>query len=247
MSSSSKKEDDPLDALNDALQNVANAFGAMHKHLGELQQINESQNRFNDAFDPFLYGLSAVSSTIAWPEAPQSSSVDYIAKKSTTPATENNSNKPTTAPTDDSKQTSQRRLSAKSKLPSRRSSRPSITQQILNTGPRRTFVTKIDIRKIIDRLPLKFREQTEHTKNMEAVLKELKKQPEGINMPSMVSAVGLPKYRINDCLNAAIRSKDVVKESKPGQLTLYKFDPTKYPSARREAARASTRIPMRKH
>lgn len=68
MTSSSKKDDDPLDALSGALQNVADAFGTMHKHLEELQQINDSQNRFNDAFDPFLYGLSAVSSTIAWPE-----------------------------------------------------------------------------------------------------------------------------------------------------------------------------------
>ncbi|RUS20803.1 hypothetical protein BC937DRAFT_94351 [Endogone sp. FLAS-F59071] len=95
----------------------------------------------------------------------------------------------------------------------------------------RKYTGKININKIIERLPLKYREQQPHRENMEKVLKTLKLHPHGSNMPDLVSESGTQKHKCTDCLNALVHSKDVIKVTQQGSLVLYQLDPVKYPSA----------------
>ncbi|CAO3589031.1 unnamed protein product [Absidia cylindrospora] len=105
---------------------------------------------------------------------------------------------------------------------------PTKDKKIAKKG--RKFVSKININNIIAHLPLKYREQTEHMKTMETVLRVLRLKPEGMTMATMVREIGLPQYRVTDCLNALVRSKDVQKFNPKGQLAIYQMDPAKFAS-----------------
>lgn len=92
------------------------------------------------------------------------------------------------------------------------------------------FLVKINPGVIIQHLPLKFREQTEHTRNMQNVIKVLARHPDGVNMPTMAKETKLPKYKVTECLNALLHSKDVIKQSQKHQLSLYRLEPSRYPT-----------------
>ncbi|KAI8097717.1 uncharacterized protein BX664DRAFT_347676 [Halteromyces radiatus] len=208
-----------FERLTKSLSSVNAAFTTMNEQFDQLKKVDDSLSRFNDAFGAFLFGLSANGATIHWPNAPGKIDFETYSSwqdRSKSIGTDLLGNKKGTAATT--------KTSSSSSTGNAQSSDTQSTHKTLK------FATKINIRKIIDHLPLKYREQTEHMKTMETVLRALRSKPEGMNMATIVEQVKLPKYRVNDCLNALVHSKDVHKHNPKGQLAVYRLDPVRYPS-----------------
>ncbi|KAI8582528.1 hypothetical protein K450DRAFT_227583 [Umbelopsis ramanniana AG] len=211
-----------FDTFQEPLADLAASFELMHSNFEQLKQVNDALVDFNDAFGAFLFGMTANGSSINWPQAPINASFDRLSNKQP------------------SSQSPLFMVDAKATDNNITWKRPTTTRAEAKVGKEqkedeptrmaRKFTRKIDIRKIIERLPLKFREQLEHTKNMETVLKTLRASPEGLNMQTIVNQSGLPKHRATECLNALVHSKDVIKVNKKGQLCLYKLDSVRFPS-----------------
>ncbi|SAL99634.1 hypothetical protein [Absidia glauca] len=70
----------------------------------------------------------------------------------------------------------------------------------------------------------------EPMKTMETVLRALRLKPSGMTMDTMVQQIGIPKYRVTDCLNALIRSKDAIKANSPSSAWILHAIPPIDPS-----------------
>ncbi|KAH8923088.1 hypothetical protein BT69DRAFT_1281755, partial [Atractiella rhizophila] len=88
---------------------------------------------------------------------------------------------------------------------------------------------------VIDTLPIMYREQQSHRLEMEAVLEELRLQPEGImSVHAVASAEQISKHRtritmnrIRLALNQLVQTKHVVK-SNQGGLVIFSLNPLKH-------------------
>ncbi|KAI8974301.1 hypothetical protein BDB01DRAFT_853929 [Pilobolus umbonatus] len=89
---------------------------------------------------------------------------------------------------------------------------------------------KINIRKVVGDLPLKYREQTQYVVFMETILKVLQLHPEGLVIKSIVAESKMPQYKVIECLNVLVRSKVILKECEKGHYATYKLDSSKYPT-----------------
>ncbi|ORZ10146.1 hypothetical protein BCR42DRAFT_113397 [Absidia repens] len=216
--SSSSTTSTTFDQLAPTLLAMNEKFTAMNDQFQELKKVDDSLARFNDAFGAFLFGLSANGTTVQWPKT--STILDI--EKYKTPQMAQVAQGTSAKPTED--QAPKKESPLASKIGTTATKDKKIAKK------RRKFVTKIDINKIIAHLPLKYREQTEHMKTMETVLRVLRLKPEGMTMAAMVREIGLPQYRVTDCLNALVRSKDVQKFNPKGQLAIYQMDPAKFAS-----------------
>ncbi|KAI9321701.1 hypothetical protein BX666DRAFT_1904829 [Dichotomocladium elegans] len=197
-----------FDSLVDPLNAVGDQFGIMRGQMEQLNEVNDSLIRFNDAFGAFLFGMQATAASHEWPDAPRKSSFKLFDRPAVKTASAPNpaTSTPRAGRHGDS--------SAPQKKPS----------------SARRFLVKINPRVIIDHLPLKYREQTEAMRNMEKVIKRLGTDPDGVTLPNLAKEIGLPKHRVTDCLNTLVHRKVVVKQSQSNQPALYRLEPTRFPS-----------------
>ncbi|KAI8388642.1 uncharacterized protein BYT42DRAFT_560781 [Radiomyces spectabilis] len=216
-----------FEVLSNSLSAVSQSFSTMHGHFERLKDINDSLNRFNSAFGAFLFGMTANSTTVDWPQAPVKSSfanrTDTRARPSTMENASSNRDRPRTSDTGH----------ATHAMPRKRTIKES-NADVDNGKPgkkTRVFVSKINISKIIDRLPLDFRESTERTQNLNKILKLLRSEPDGLHLKTIVNKVKLPQYKVTECLTALVHTKDVTKQTQKGQLAVYKMDPHRYASS----------------
>ncbi|KAJ2956641.1 hypothetical protein NQZ79_g7539 [Umbelopsis isabellina] len=163
-----------FDTLQEPLADLAASFELMHSNFEQLKQVNDALVDFNDAFGAFLFGMTANGSSIDWPQAPINASFDRLSHKQ----------QATRSPlflVDASHTAADKNpvwLNSSKKFEARNAKENTVPDE--PTKMTRKFTRKIDIRKIIERLPLKFREQMEHTKNMELILKTLRAAPDGL-------------------------------------------------------------------
>ncbi|KAI8338046.1 hypothetical protein BC941DRAFT_424443 [Chlamydoabsidia padenii] len=213
-----------FDQLTPTLIALKERFETMNQRLEELKTIDDSLSKFNDAFGAFLFGLSANGETTRWPLEFEQQVYEIQQQQQ--------------QPKKQQQQQEQQQQEQQQKQPSTETivttetddNKPTVAQPAPLKKNKTKFVKKVNIRKIIDRLPLKFREQTEPMKTMETTLRVLRLQPNGMTMDTIVHQIGLPKYRVTECLNALVRSKDVVKHNPKGQMAIYQLDPSRYPS-----------------
>ncbi|KAI9308301.1 hypothetical protein BJ944DRAFT_260527 [Cunninghamella echinulata] len=203
-------QDGCFETLIPSFRRLNNAFTTMKDQYKELQEVDKSLSKFNDSFGAFLLGMSVNGTAIDWLKAPNEEALEkykgHLKKE--------DKNKPSISTIDDSNHKNKQKTA-----------NPNTKQADAPTVNRKNkFANKVNIQKIIDHLPLKYREQTEHMNNMKIILKILRSSPEGMNMATMVKVSNLPKYRVTDCLNALVHSKHVVKYNPQGQLANYKLN-----------------------
>ncbi|CAO3611717.1 unnamed protein product [Cunninghamella blakesleeana] len=203
-----------FESLIPLFRKVNNSFVTMKNQYNQLQEIDKSLSKFNDSFGAFLLGMSVNGIAVDWLKAPDREIIDKYKKQ----LNKDVDNQPSTSKSEEP-------ISHKNKQKSTQINTKEPKPPAVNKKSK--IATKINIQKIIDHLPLKYREQTEHMKNMQIILKILKSNPEGMNMATMVKISNLPKYRVTDCLNALVHSKHVVKHNPQGQLANYKLDPVR--------------------
>ncbi|KAG0172195.1 hypothetical protein DFQ28_007476, partial [Apophysomyces sp. BC1034] len=205
-----------FDVLEGQIGAVGDAFAEMADQLDQLKDVNDTLTRFNESFGAFMFGMASNASALRFPQTPSKTSFERHQTRS--------KSKPSTADLGT--------ISFRPTEPNLDNSPNATTTTTTTTKARpvKKFTSKIDIRQIIDRLPIKFREQEEPNKNIRSILKVLRLNPGGLNMPAIVAAVNLPKYKVTECLNALVHSKDVLKYNPKGQICIYQFDPARYPS-----------------
>ncbi|CAO3639912.1 unnamed protein product [Cunninghamella echinulata] len=193
-----------------SFRRLNNAFTTMKDQYKELQEVDKSLSKFNDSFGAFLLGMSVNGTAIDWLKAPTEETIEkykgHLKKEY--------KNKPLVSAIDDSNHKNKQKTT---NVNTKETDTPTVNRK-------NKFANKVNIQKIIDHLPLKYREQTEHMNNMKIILKILRSSPEGMNMATMVKVSNLPKYRVTDCLNALVHSKHVVKYNPQGQLANYKLN-----------------------
>ncbi|KAI8994806.1 hypothetical protein BDB01DRAFT_846809 [Pilobolus umbonatus] len=105
-----------------------------------------------------------------------------------------------------------------------------LTKKRKRTSPAVKQTAQINILKVIDDLPRKYREQTQYMASIKSILKVLKQHPEGLFLKSIVAETKMPRYKVTECVNALVHSKLVLRQSSKGQYTTFKLDPSKYPT-----------------
>ncbi|CAG8481894.1 9843_t:CDS:2 [Ambispora leptoticha] len=88
------------------------------------------------------------------------------------------------------------------------------------------------IKRVIDGLPLKYREQQPHRKNVEDLLRQLFVNPKGLKFEEIMQQSKLKRVRCNEYLVALVHAKEVIKENITGSGQngqIFKINPIKYP------------------
>lgn len=132
-----------FDQIAPSLIAMKTKFATMHDQLDQLKKVDDSLSQFNDAFGAFLFGLSANGATTRWPcgFGPQDFEKHPIIHQQQVPKNE-----------ETLKETP---VVKRRKFATKVSWDTPSNRQLTHLS-----FWKINIRKIIDRLPLKYREQT---------------------------------------------------------------------------------------
>ncbi|KAG2233519.1 hypothetical protein BDF21DRAFT_80268 [Thamnidium elegans] len=204
----------PLVAIN-------KSFSTMQRRFEKLHLVNNELVKFNDAFSAFLYGITVTNTAVEWTQAPTEMSLQEFREHNKTKS----SLESLAGPIKDFKEPA---ITATHIENSKKRKAPPTTSEPVKS--KRRFVSNVNIKSIIDRLPLMYRDQTEHMENMKQLLKTLRLHPNGLSMKDLVTAVKLPQYKVTTCINALIHSKDAIKSNEKGAYSKYLLDPEKFPS-----------------
>ncbi|ORX92674.1 hypothetical protein K493DRAFT_316446 [Basidiobolus meristosporus CBS 931.73] len=185
-----------------------------------MREINDSLTEFNLSFGGFLQGLQLNAVCVEFPEAPNEESFrlpEYeaeVAKVDTAPVSSEalaveEATEPTVPMDVDA---SEKPLAKK--------------QEKAAPKPVVKKVAAFPLKKILDSLPDRYREQN-HRKNIEAILKLLRKSPDGVYLQDIMKFTDTPKNWCNIYLNMLCNQKHLEKISRKGLL--YRLDLVKYP------------------
>ncbi|KAG2205320.1 hypothetical protein INT46_003808 [Mucor plumbeus] len=220
-----------LDALVPSIQMMSDSLGDIQHQFKKLQNINESLVDFNNSFSAFLLGIAAIDTTLEWVQAPSDTDLirhnEYIDRLNTLEATRAvQIVKPTTS-------TPSRNI-LKKNLPLNQSGSPrkklKITEKPKQLVSNRRFEPKINIKEIVNRLPLKYQDRGPPNEQMISALKILGLHPNGLTAKALASETRMPQRFITDCMNTLVFRKEVIKVQEQGEYAKYLFDPSKYTS-----------------
>ncbi|CEP19678.1 hypothetical protein [Parasitella parasitica] len=221
-----------FDSLIPSIQKISNSFSDMHLQFEKIQRVNQSLVNFNNSFSAFLFGIAANDTTIRWEQAPSNADIikhkEYIHRLNTLEATK-------------AVQIVKQCTSTPSKTPQKK--RPLLTHhgvprkkpKIPNERPKqlvsnRRFHPKVDIKAIINRLPIKYQDRGPPNEHMTSVLKILALHPNGLNAKSLGSETKIAQRYITDCINTLMFRKEIIKVQEQGEYAKYSLDPSKFPS-----------------
>ncbi|KAF9584389.1 hypothetical protein BGW38_006637 [Lunasporangiospora selenospora] len=95
-------------------------------------------------------------------------------------------------------------------------------------GQVRKMAGKLVMKRMADRLPIKYRDEP-HRTPIEAIMRTLAENIEGLYLPEVVPVTNVPRHRCNEYLSVLSHAKEVVKSS--GQKgVLFALNPDRYPS-----------------
>ncbi|RHZ46287.1 hypothetical protein Glove_627g22 [Diversispora epigaea] len=211
----------PLDCLEGTLQELENSFITFQKNFSSAKQVHESLNEFNKSFSTFLYGIKTNSHCIEFPEAPTKETFTSFA--SFIQQDNENENEPTPVSTPKRIiatpriQTIERKVNTPTSqlrfepIEPKTPTRPPSKKRKIN----RTLVIKTLIKKIVDNLPPKYRDQQQaNRKNVENILRLLCDKPlEGKYMEDIIKLSGLTRSKCTEYLNVLVNGNHVVKLS----------------------------------
>ncbi|CAG8441096.1 6962_t:CDS:2 [Diversispora eburnea] len=213
----------PLDCLEGTLQELENSFITFQKNFSSAKQVHESLNEFNKSFSTFLYGIKTNSHCIEFPEAPTKETFETFTSFTNFVQQDNeNENEPTPISTPKRiiatprTQTIERKVNTPTSQlrfepiePKTPTKPPPPKKRKMN----RTLAIKTLIKKIVDNLSPKYRDQQQaNRKNVENILRLL----------------CLTRSKCTEYLNVLVNGNHVVKLSQKGQL--FKLNSEKYSS-----------------
>ncbi|KAJ1963158.1 DASH complex subunit dam1 [Dispira parvispora] len=209
------------DCLEGPLDTLALKVADLHQHMQTLQSLNEQFAQFNAGFGTFILGIKANTQVTEFLEAPVPESYD-LARPVTPPLPPPISPKQVNleSPEEEPQLTPAPTISRVNK---KGPSQPNPTRG--RTGPPKKSLNVV-IRKIIDDLPVKFRDPP-HRGYTEATLKCLFKTRDGLYLHELIREVGISKIRAVEYLNGLATAGHVVKLSRKGLL--FMLNPQKYP------------------
>ncbi|OZJ02799.1 hypothetical protein BZG36_04420 [Bifiguratus adelaidae] len=195
-----------LDNLAEPLQEMATVFETLTDNFNAIQDVNDSLIRMNKSFGAFLFGMSVNGGCVDWPDAPIPESFNRFPLLAPSPldGTSASHQKPTESRS--SKQTNQLSQDvSKASLAqdSNANEESEIATPAFTPVKMRRYTSKMNIERIIDGLPINYRENASNRDSMERILK--------VDMNDLASAAQLPKYKCTACINTLVHSKDVVK------------------------------------
>ncbi|KAI7872944.1 hypothetical protein BDF14DRAFT_1877408 [Spinellus fusiger] len=236
-----------FDGLKSRLKSLSQEFQVMNENMNQLNQMNTSFANFNRSFGGFMFGLTANGAIVDWKQAPVKESFEQqkiSSQKTPVPSTSGNPSFKSIQSGGASLEPDMGRTGLK-KTSSGPKDRKDTPKKIIKKTANRTpakgvaratslqhhqFTQKININKIINRLPIEVRDRVERTQHTTRILQVLLAHPDGIPMQDLVTATQLPKYVVTVCVNTLVRSKDVAKFNQKGQYSLYKMDVVRYPT-----------------
>ncbi|KAG9302908.1 hypothetical protein G9A89_022324 [Geosiphon pyriformis] len=241
-------EESPLDCIKEPIAHLALSFEVLQKNFEGLQGVHDSFVEFNESFSAFLYGMKMNAHCTEFKEAPTKEIFPRFAGRTAIQMTPQKSpfRSPRKSPfrfksprktafrTLQTPPVQTRRLSLvtpqvniqQSPIPTPMPAphlQPPITKKKGDSVPVKNFV-----KRMIDGLPLKYREQQPHRKNVEDIVKQLFANPRGMRIDEIMDQTKMQRVRCNEYLVALVHAKEVTKESTSwGQS--YRLNPIKYP------------------
>ncbi|CAG8450898.1 13535_t:CDS:2 [Ambispora gerdemannii] len=210
-------ENSPTDCLKEPISQLASSFETLQKNFEELQVVHDSFAEFNESFSAFLYGLKMNANCIEFSEAPIKEAFSrYTNKKVGTPR-----KSPFKSPRKSPFKSSRKTL-AKAQLTSSSVKHFQFPTSLIKNiqSPESTPIptpTKIPppnfIKRVIEGLPLKYREQQPHRTNVEDLLRRLFANPKGLKFEEIMQKSKLQRVRCNEYLVALVHAKEVTKEN----------------------------------
>ncbi|OAD77234.1 hypothetical protein PHYBLDRAFT_180388 [Phycomyces blakesleeanus NRRL 1555(-)] len=239
-----------FDELGPRLRALADEFAIMERNLGKLKEVGTSFDGFNRSFGAFIFGLSTIGGTVDWPQAPVKESFEnhshlqrpFVSDLSAV----HNTTIEDIQPSD--KSPAQEKTKDTIKRITKRNSKETPSRPIIRTGPRTSnkstgnpaskisvaqsnrFTRKLNTKKIIEQLPIEFRDKKERFDQTKLILESLMSRPDGALLDDIVKSTELPKYAVTVCLNALVHRKHVAKLTQKGQYSIFKMDPVRYPT-----------------
>ncbi|KAI8643397.1 hypothetical protein BD408DRAFT_431433 [Parasitella parasitica] len=220
-----------FDLLIPSLQKISNSFSDMHHQFEKIQRVNKSLVDFNNSFSAFLFGIAVNDTTIRWEQTPSSADIikhkEYIHRLNTLEATK------AVQIVKQSTSTPSKTLQKKRSLliqhgPSHK--KPKILSERQQLVSNRRFHPKVDIKLIINRLPIKYQDRGPPNEHITSVLKILALHPNGLNAKALGSETKIAQRFITDCINTLVFRKEIIKVQQQGEYAKYLLDPSKFPS-----------------
>ncbi|OBZ84785.1 hypothetical protein A0J61_07162 [Choanephora cucurbitarum] len=247
-------ENSTIARLSSSIKSISHGFQRMTHNLENLSRVNDSLDAFNRSFGSFFLGMAINDTTIDWKKGPSDRDIELFkerkkqlasieATKAVALLKESqvaNTTAPHTVANSPAKSITPIRPS--STIPPQNRKRKPMDQRIIRTVKKRKpepvpvettsrpkHMAKINIKRTIDSLPLKFRESADPRANMEAVLKALRVHPSGLSFRDIAAVTNVPQHKVTDCVNALIHAKVVHRIEEESKASLFKLDPVKYP------------------
>ncbi|KAH8913747.1 hypothetical protein BT69DRAFT_1358872 [Atractiella rhizophila] len=228
--------------LESGFRDLAVGMEGLERNVRELGELTGRINAFNESFASFLYGMKVNAYTTTFVEAPtahsfalapifqqrrqqpQRSMASVQPLRSQTPAGETTVMESRTGVEETfiSDQGQISRVESSIPVPSKGGSSTNSKGKI-GKKALLNFTSQV-----IDTLPIMYREQQSHRLEMEAVLEELRLQPEGISAEQISKhRTRITMNRIRLALNQLVQTKHVVK-SNQGGLVIFSLNPLKH-------------------
>ncbi|KAK9764649.1 DASH complex subunit dam1 [Basidiobolus ranarum] len=209
-----------FDLLENPIGELLTSFQTLQTNFEQMREINDSLTDFNLAFGGFVQGLQLNAVCINFPEAPNEESFklpEYEAQLANlesivAPSEPEVAEVPTEPVIAMDVDVSEKPVSRNQEKPTAR--------VMVKKAP------VFPLKRILDSLPDRYREQN-HRKNIEAILKLLRKSSDGVYLQDIIKFTDTPKNWCNIYLNMLCNEKHLEKISKKGLL--YRLDPVKYP------------------
>ncbi|KAI8334884.1 hypothetical protein BD560DRAFT_38979 [Blakeslea trispora] len=212
--------------LCSSVKSITHGFQRMTHNLENLNRINDSLDAFNRSFGSFLLGLAINDTTIDWKKSPsdrdielfreRKSQLESIATKAVVVLKENQAttsaipsavNSPAKSMTTNTVQNRKRKSTDQMIQSTKKKRKPEAVTHESVSRPK--YMAKINIKRTIDGLPLKFRESAGPRASMELVLKALRVHSTGLSFKEIAAVANIPQHKVTDCVNALIHAKIV--------------------------------------
>ncbi|CAG8658798.1 15696_t:CDS:2 [Cetraspora pellucida] len=189
-----------LDCLEETFAELSDSFTILHQNFQGIKQVHESLNEFNKSFSGFLYGIKMNAHCVEFSEAPTKETFTSFIQKREADLFKENKSTPIATPIHRIKTPTP--ISSRIKTPARP---PPPKKKKIN----KALVIKTLIKKIVDSLPSKYRDQHQaNRKNVEMILRLLFENPsEGKYIQDIVKCTELARGRCIEYLNALINTE----------------------------------------
>ncbi|KAG0298238.1 hypothetical protein BGZ98_000267 [Dissophora globulifera] len=116
---------------------------------------------------------------------------------------------------------------APSKIPARPNASNAAASRVGPGGAVRKLVGKVVMKRMADRLPLRYRDEP-HRTPIETIMRSLSEHIEGQGLPELAAVSNVPRHRCNEYLGVLIHAKEVIRNNQKG--VLFSLNPERYPS-----------------